>query len=88
MRGGGVSPTARSASTANDVRFVWSETEPFDHHGTYFRLEGVVGKPKPWNGGRPLLMSAGSSPGGGALYWPTTIVTFDFGFTAVPAAGS
>jgi hypothetical protein len=49
------------------VKRIWSEAEPFDHHGTYFRLEGVVGKPKPWKGGRPLLMSAGSSPAGRAF---------------------
>jgi len=49
------------------VKRIWTEAEPFDHDGTYFHLEGVGGKPKPWNGGRPLLMSAGSSPAGRAF---------------------
>ena len=49
------------------VKRIWIESEPFDHHGKYFQLEGVLGKPKPWNGGRPLLMSAGSSPAGRAF---------------------
>ena len=49
------------------VKRVWSETQPFDHHGTYFHVDGVVGKPKPWGGGRPLLMSAGSSQAGRAF---------------------
>ena len=43
---------------------VWSETEPFDHKGEHFDLKGVIVKPKPYGGGRPLLMSAGSSPTG------------------------
>lgn len=49
------------------VKRIWSEREPFDFSGTYFKLQGVGGKPKPWNGGRPLLMSAGSSPAGRAF---------------------
>jgi dimethylsulfone monooxygenase len=49
------------------VKRIWSESEPFDHAGKYFKLQGVVSKPKPWNGGRPLLMSAGSSPAGRAF---------------------
>jgi alkanesulfonate monooxygenase SsuD/methylene tetrahydromethanopterin reductase-like flavin-dependent oxidoreductase (luciferase family) len=46
------------------VKRIWSETKPFDYHGQFFRLEGVVGFPKPHFGDRPLLMSAGSSPAG------------------------
>lgn len=46
------------------VKRVWSESRPFDFHGTFFKLEGVVGSPKPYFGDRPLLMSAGSSPAG------------------------
>lgn len=46
---------------------VWSEEEPFDFEGKYFRLKGVLGKPKPYGGGRPPLMSAGSSPAGRAF---------------------
>ena len=46
---------------------IWSEPEPFDFDGRYFQLKGVLGKPKPYGGGRPLLMSAGSSPAGRAF---------------------
>ena len=49
------------------VKRLWTETAPFDHRGRYFQLENVSGKPKPWGGGRPLLMSAGSSPAGRAF---------------------
>lgn len=46
---------------------VWSEPEPFDHAGTHFTLKGVLSKPKPYGGGRPLLISAGNSPDGRAF---------------------
>lgn len=46
---------------------VWSETEPFDHDGTYFKLKGVLGKPKPYSSGRPVLISAGNSKDGRAF---------------------
>jgi alkanesulfonate monooxygenase SsuD/methylene tetrahydromethanopterin reductase-like flavin-dependent oxidoreductase (luciferase family) len=46
---------------------VWSEGEAFDFKGRYFDLRRVLGKPKPYGGGFPLLMSAGSSPVGRAF---------------------
>lgn len=46
------------------VKRIWSESKPFDFNGQFFKLEGVVGSPKPYFGDRPLLMSAGSSPAG------------------------
>lgn len=49
------------------VKRLWSENKPFDHNGKYFNLKNVSGKPKPWDEGRPLLMSAGSSPAGRAF---------------------
>jgi alkanesulfonate monooxygenase SsuD/methylene tetrahydromethanopterin reductase-like flavin-dependent oxidoreductase (luciferase family) len=58
---------AYSEEWVDVVKRIWSETEPFDYAGKYFNLQGVVSKPKPWNGGRPLLMSAGSSPAGRAF---------------------
>lgn len=65
------------------VKRIWSEDEPFDFHGKYFDLEGVLLKPKPYGGGRPLLVSAGNSPAGRAFAGRhadclfTTIVEFD-----------
>jgi alkanesulfonate monooxygenase SsuD/methylene tetrahydromethanopterin reductase-like flavin-dependent oxidoreductase (luciferase family) len=49
------------------VKRIWSEEPPFDVKGKYFDLHRVLGKPKPWGGGRPLLMSAGNSPVGRAF---------------------
>jgi alkanesulfonate monooxygenase SsuD/methylene tetrahydromethanopterin reductase-like flavin-dependent oxidoreductase (luciferase family) len=43
---------------------IWSEEAAFDFDGRYFALRNVRGEPKPFGGGRPLLMSAGSSPAG------------------------
>lgn len=49
------------------VERVWSEDEPFDHEGRFFTLKNVLGKPKPWAGTRPLLISAGNSAAGRAF---------------------
>ncbi len=50
-----------SEEWATIVKRVWTEHEPFDFSGKYFNLKGVLIKPKPYGGGRPLLLSAGSS---------------------------
>ena len=49
------------------VKRIWSEPELFDYAGQYLNLKKVGGKPKPWGGTRPLLMSAGSSAAGQAF---------------------
>jgi alkanesulfonate monooxygenase SsuD/methylene tetrahydromethanopterin reductase-like flavin-dependent oxidoreductase (luciferase family) len=65
------------------LKRVWSEDAPFDFKGKYFDLKGVLLKPKPWGGGRPLLVSAGNSPEGKAFAARhadclfTTIMEFD-----------
>jgi dimethylsulfone monooxygenase len=46
------------------VKKVWAEPEPFDFHGKHFDLRGVLGKPKPFAGSRPMLVSAGNSTEG------------------------
>jgi len=53
-----------SAEWVTILKRVHSETKPFDHDGKYFKLRNVEGKPKLWGQGRPMLMSAGSSPAG------------------------
>lgn len=53
-----------SAEWVSILKKIYSETEPFDYDGKYFNLKNVDGKPKPWGPGRPMLMSAGSSPAG------------------------
>jgi FMNH2-dependent dimethyl sulfone monooxygenase len=49
------------------VKRIWSESAPFDHTGTYFDLQQVLGKPKPYGGKRPMLISAGHSNRGRAF---------------------
>jgi alkanesulfonate monooxygenase SsuD/methylene tetrahydromethanopterin reductase-like flavin-dependent oxidoreductase (luciferase family) len=49
------------------VKGIWSEPKPFDYSGKHFNLKSISGKPKPWEGSRPLLMSAGSSTAGRAF---------------------
>ncbi|MDB5572008.1 MAG: hypothetical protein JWN93_3191 [Hyphomicrobiales bacterium] len=46
------------------VEKIWSSGEPFDFDGEHFQLKGVLGKPKPYGGGRPMIMSAGASAAG------------------------
>ena len=53
-----------SAEWVSILKRIYSETGPFDYDGKYFNLKNVDGKPKPWGEGRPMLMSAGSSPAG------------------------
>jgi alkanesulfonate monooxygenase SsuD/methylene tetrahydromethanopterin reductase-like flavin-dependent oxidoreductase (luciferase family) len=58
---------AYSTEWATILKRIWSEDEPFDFDGKYFQLKDVIGKPKPWGNGRPMLMSAGASPAGRAF---------------------
>jgi dimethylsulfone monooxygenase len=46
---------------------IWTETVPFDHAGTHFTLHQVLGKPKPYGGRSPMLISAGHSHRGRAF---------------------
>jgi alkanesulfonate monooxygenase SsuD/methylene tetrahydromethanopterin reductase-like flavin-dependent oxidoreductase (luciferase family) len=48
------------------LRRIWSEDD-FDYKGEFFDLKGVREKPKPWGGGRPLIMNAGASGEGRAF---------------------
>ncbi len=58
---------AYSAEWIDVARKIWREGEPFDHDGKYFQLKGVLGKPKPWFGSDPILVSAGNSETGKAF---------------------
>ena len=53
-----------SAEWVSILKKIHAEPGPFDYDGKYFKLKNVEGKPKPWGDGRPMLMSAGSSPAG------------------------
>jgi FMNH2-dependent dimethyl sulfone monooxygenase len=49
------------------VKAMWGDRDDFDFDGQFFRLKGVRTKPKPYGGGRPIIMNAGSSPKGRAF---------------------
>ena len=43
------------------VTRIWTEDEPFDFDGEFFRTKGTVLKPRPVSGGRPMIACAGTS---------------------------
>jgi alkanesulfonate monooxygenase SsuD/methylene tetrahydromethanopterin reductase-like flavin-dependent oxidoreductase (luciferase family) len=49
------------------IKMIWSDREDFDFKGKYLDMKGIRGKPKPFGGGRPLIMNAGASPTGQAF---------------------
>jgi dimethylsulfone monooxygenase len=49
------------------IRLAWSDAEDFDFEGNYIRLRQARAKPKPFGGGRPIVMNAGASPTGQAF---------------------
>ena len=49
------------------VTRIWSSEEPFDFGGQFLTLRDVVGKPKPFGSGRPVVMNAGGSDVGRAF---------------------
>ena len=71
---------AYSQEWINIVKRIWSEEQPFDHDGENFHLKGVLSKPKPLLGSRPILVSAGNSETGRAF----AAQNADCLFTAIP----
>jgi FMNH2-dependent dimethyl sulfone monooxygenase len=61
------------------VNRLWTEEEPFDHHGEFFDLTEAQSWPKPLQRPRPIMINAGSSPVG--LDFAAREV--DFNFTSV-----
>jgi alkanesulfonate monooxygenase SsuD/methylene tetrahydromethanopterin reductase-like flavin-dependent oxidoreductase (luciferase family) len=49
------------------VKKIWAGEERFDYDGTYYRLHGVEGSPRPFGETAPLMMNAGSSETGRAF---------------------
>ena len=49
---------------AEIVRRLWTENEPFDYDGTFFKFKGARVLPKPMQKPHPVLVNAGSSPAG------------------------
>lgn len=46
------------------MKYLWTEEEPFDFEGKYYRSYGAVVKPRPTRRPRPFLMNAGRSARG------------------------
>lgn len=46
------------------VKRLWTEAEPIDHDGAYYRVRGRIKAPRPVQRPYPLLVSAGASPAG------------------------
>jgi dimethylsulfone monooxygenase len=46
------------------VQRLWTESEPIDHDGTYYRVKGRIKAPRPVQRPYPLLVSAGASAAG------------------------
>jgi dimethylsulfone monooxygenase len=49
------------------IKLAWSDVENFDFNGKFIRLKQARVKPKPFGGGRPIVMNAGASPTGQAF---------------------
>ncbi len=49
------------------VKRAWGPEEDFNLDGEFIKLRKVRSKPKPYGGGRPLIMNAGASPTGRAF---------------------
>ena len=43
---------------------IWSSEERFDFDGAYLKLKGVIGRPGPYGGTRPVVMNAAASKAG------------------------
>jgi dimethylsulfone monooxygenase len=60
------------------VTALWSKDGRFDHQGRYFSFANLEGAPKPYGGGRPLMMNAGASPAGRAFAIRNSDLHFDY----------
>ncbi|MFT6366688.1 MAG: alkanesulfonate monooxygenase SsuD, partial [Bacteroidia bacterium] len=45
------------------VQRIWNHDGPFDWNGKYFKLKGVYGYPRPFDGSPPIMNAAGSGEG-------------------------
>ena len=46
------------------IKRAWAPGDDWDFLGNFVRVSQVRAKPKPWGGGRPIVMNAGASPTG------------------------
>ena len=69
----------QAAEWTQVLRRMWSEPEPFDHHGEFYTVLGGYLEPKPAQAPWPVIMNAGSSGRGrnfAAEYSDATFVMF------------
>src|SRR5262245_8625630 len=45
------------------VQRIWAHDGPFDWNGTFYKLKGVYGFPRPFDGAPPIMNAAGSKEG-------------------------
>jgi dimethylsulfone monooxygenase len=45
------------------VKAIWNHDGPFDWNGKFFRLKGIYGFPRPFDGSPPIMNAAGSQEG-------------------------
>jgi alkanesulfonate monooxygenase SsuD/methylene tetrahydromethanopterin reductase-like flavin-dependent oxidoreductase (luciferase family) len=57
----GPDAVASLAEACTIIRRLWTATEPFDFHGTYHRLTGAFGNPKPVQHPHPPILIGGRS---------------------------
>ncbi|MGW7522388.1 LLM class flavin-dependent oxidoreductase [Streptomyces sp. NPDC054783] len=58
---GSAHAVASLAEACTVIRRLWTETEPFDFHGTHHRLTGAFGNPKPVQRPHPPILIGGRS---------------------------
>ena len=69
------------------VKRIWAGEDSFDHAGTYYKLGGVEGSPRPYAEGAPLMMNAGSSQAGRSFAIRHSDMHFDALDTPEASAG-
>jgi dimethylsulfone monooxygenase len=60
------------------VTALWTRDGLFDHQGKFFSFANLESAPKPFGGGRPLMMNAGASPAGRAFAIRNSDLHFDY----------
>jgi dimethylsulfone monooxygenase len=68
---------AQGAEWWTIVQRIWAGDGPFDFEGEHYRLYGVEGSPRPYDGDSPIMMNAGSSPSGRAFAMRYSDMHFD-----------
>jgi FMNH2-dependent dimethyl sulfone monooxygenase len=68
---------AMAAEFVDVVQQLWTEQEPIEHDGRYYKVNGRIKAPRPASTPRPRLVSAGASPAGTAFAadWCDELVT-------------